>query len=199
MNKKQNILLGAAIAFFASNMASQAAQAMMVVTGDTTQPIGHYEFCQRYPVECRTTGGKGSRVALTKSTWKQLVEINSAVNSQVRPRTDLEMWGKEEVWSFPVREGDCEDYALLKRRTLVKSGFPESSLLITVVRQPDGSGHAVLTVATDRGDFVLDNLNGSVRLWSETEYRFLKRQSQSNPGQWVGIEDRRAVQVASSS
>ena len=36
-------------------------------------------------------------------------------------------------------------------------GWPESKLLITVVRDENNEGHAVLTVRTDEGDFILDN------------------------------------------
>ena len=53
--------------------------------------------------------------------------------------------------------------------------------LITVVRDKKGDGHAVLTVKTDKGEFILDNQNEDVLLWSETGYRFVKRQSQSDP------------------
>ncbi|MCY1373525.1 hypothetical protein D3C81_1974220 [compost metagenome] len=63
-----------------------------------------------------------------------------------------------------------------------------TDLLITVVRKPDGEGHAVLTVRTDRGDFVLDNLTDEVLRWDETEYTYLKRQAANNTGRWVTIE-----------
>ena len=57
-----------------------------------------------------------------------------------------------EKWSYPDDGyGDCEDYVLLKRRLLAARGFPESTLLITVVRDENNEGHAVLTVRTDRG------------------------------------------------
>ncbi|HXV30629.1 MAG TPA: transglutaminase-like cysteine peptidase, partial [Sinorhizobium sp.] len=56
-------------------------------------------------------------------------------------------------------------------------------------------GHAVLTVRTDRGDFILDNMRSKVLLWSETEYTFLKRQSSENAGRWVKLQDGRAVAV----
>ena len=44
--------------------------------------------------------------------------------------------------------GDCEDFVLLKRKKLIAGGFSPSDLLITVVRKPDGEGHAVLTLRT---------------------------------------------------
>ncbi len=69
------------------------------------------------------------------------------------------------------------------------AGFSAADLLITVVRKPDGEGHAVLTVRSQSGDFVLDNLNDEVKLWTETRYTFLKRQSSTDTGRWVTIEN----------
>ena len=60
---------------------------------------------------------------LTPAKWKTLVEINARINTVIAPRTDYEMWGREEIWSYPVKYGDCEDYALLKRHELMKAGF----------------------------------------------------------------------------
>jgi predicted transglutaminase-like cysteine proteinase len=45
----------------------------------------------------------------------------------------------------------------------------------------------VLTLRTDRGEFILDNLTDQVRAWTSAPYRFVKRQSQSNPNVWVAI------------
>jgi predicted transglutaminase-like cysteine proteinase len=157
----------------------------------TSQPIGHYEFCQQVPAECRANGSNISPDKLTPAMWKTLLRINSDVNAMIAPRTDFEMWGREEIWSYPVKYGDCEDYALLKRHELIVAGFNPGNLLITVVLQPNGDGHAVLTVRTDHGDFVLDNLVGSVLDWRDTRYRFLKRQSTANAGKWVDIIDER--------
>ncbi|MFM8647050.1 MAG: transglutaminase-like cysteine peptidase, partial [Methylocystis sp.] len=69
-----------------------------------------------------------------------------------------------------------------------ESGFPKSALLLTVVKEQNGDGHSVLTLKTDRGDYVLDNLNNQVKPWNKTNYRFVKRQSQSSPNIWVAIE-----------
>jgi predicted transglutaminase-like cysteine proteinase len=115
----------------------------------------------------------------------------------VEPRTDMEMWGREELWSYPTSVGDCEDYVLEKRRMLLSLGVPAGNLLITVVRQPNGDGHAVLTVNTSLGDFVLDNLEPRVLAWKDTEYTFLKRQSSQNSGAWVSVNDGRSTAVGS--
>ena len=74
---------------------------------------------------------------------------------------------------------------------LMQAGWPREALLITVVRDKNGDGHAVLTVKTDKGEFVLDNQNDDIVLWSETGYRFVKRQSQSDPNVWVALGEPR--------
>jgi len=162
----------------------------------TTQPVGHYEFCQRNPGECKQAAKKAP-VELTRKLWGAMVDINNAVNVMTTPRTDLEMWGREEFWSYPDGVGDCEDYVLEKRRELIKAGVPSANLLITVVKQRNGLGHAVLTVRTSHGDFILDNLEPRILSWDETEYTFLKQQSSRNAGVWVAIEDDRNIAVGS--
>ena len=95
---------------------------------------------------------------LTPKAWSDLVKVNDWVNETIKPLTDLEHWGVVERWNYPDDGyGDCEDYVLLKRRMLMQAGWPREALLITVVRDKKGDGHAVLTVKTDRGEFVLDN------------------------------------------
>lgn len=174
-----------------------AKSTFMKIGGRTTQPIGHYELCQRDPNECRQRTRSNRPMKLTRKIWAAMVNINNTVNVMVEPKTDMEMWGREEIWSYPKRQGDCEDYVLEKRLRLMQAGVPAGSLLITVVRQPNGDGHAVLTVRTDRGDFILDNMRQKIRHWTETDYRYLKRQSSRNSGRWVSINDGRAITVGS--
>jgi predicted transglutaminase-like cysteine proteinase len=114
--------------------------------------------------------------------------------------TDMDHWGVVEKWSYPDDGyGDCEDYVLLKRKMLMQAGWPSEALLITVVREKNGDGHAVLTAKTDKGEFVLDNQNPDILLWSETNYRFVKRQSQLDPNLWVSLGDPRpAISTATS-
>lgn len=173
------------------------AQAFMPTGGLSTQPVGHYEFCQRTPDECTKTAAR-QPIELTRQLWAVMIDINNVVNTMVTPRTDMEMWGVEEYWSYPANGyGDCEDYVLEKRRRLIRAGVPASNLLITVVRQPNGDGHAVLTVNTTMGDFVLDNLEPRILAWTDTDYQFLKRQSSRHAGMWVGIDDGRNLLVGS--
>jgi len=168
----------------------------MPTTGRTSQPVGHYEFCQQYPTECQPNEPTAIP-ELTDELWEQMIEVNDAVNTVIVPRTDEEMHGVAELWSYPTAEGDCEDYALLKQYMLQRTGVPRSALLITVLRQPNGAGHAVLTVKTDRGDFVLDNLDERILAWNETDYLYLKRQSERDAGEWIAIVDDRDILVGS--
>jgi predicted transglutaminase-like cysteine proteinase len=187
----------AAIAALGLTAGTALAAPGMVTGGGTTQPIGHYEFCQRYHRECAQRTAATAPVELTRQLWSELITVNNRVNQRVEPRTDMEMWGRQEVWSYPDAVGDCEDYVIEKRRELMAAGLPAGSLLITVVRQPNGDGHAVLTVRTSAGDYILDNLEGRVLAWQDTEYTYLKRQSDNNSGSWVSINDGRAVAVGS--
>ena len=61
--------------------------------------------------------------------------------------------------------------------------------MLTVVRDEKGEGHAVLTARTTQGDYVLNNKLEDVRLWSETPYQFVMRQSYLNPLVWVAIDN----------
>ncbi len=191
-------LITALTLLLASLGAANAGGSHMHTGGRTTQPVGHYEFCQELSQECRQKTPKRAPVELSRKLWATIIAVNNDVNTSVTPRTDMEIWGREEVWSYPVNgEGDCEDYVLEKRRRLMQAGVPAGNLLITVVRQPNGEGHAVLTVHTGMGDFILDNLEGKVLPWSETPYTYLKRQSVQHSGVWVSISDGRADAVAS--
>lgn len=162
---------------------------VMVTGGLTSQPIGHYEFCQANPRECAMRPS-AARAHMTQSLWTLLQTVNLGVNDTVKPVSDIDLYGRDEVWAYPDGGfGDCEDYVLEKRRALERDGVSLANLLITVVRKPDSEGHAVLTVLTDQGDFILDNLSERVTLWSETRYRYLKRQATNDTGRWVSLRE----------
>ena len=174
---------------------------MFIATGDATRPpIGWVEFCAELPRECVTKPSTPRDVVLTDRVWKDLQRVNRVVNETIKPMTDLEHYGVVEKWAYPDDGyGDCEDYVLLKRRMLIQAGWPREALLITVVREKNGDGHAVLTVKSDRGEFILDNQNEAILPWADTGYRFVKRQSQSDPNVWISLGDTRpAVATASS-
>ena len=149
-------------------------------------PVGYYEYCRRNGDRCARPAD-GTSVSLTRERWKEIIRVNNTVNTTVAPVTDSELFGVEERWDYPQSAGDCEDYALEKRRRLNDMGYPLGALLMTVGRDADGGGHAVLTVVTDMGDFILDNQEPRVLLWRDAELTYLKRQSQEDPNDWVSL------------
>ncbi len=155
---------------------------------ETSIPFGWVDFCQRYGGECDETPGAPEAIELTPSAFRKLQAVNAEVNARIDPVSDSEHAGVPDAWDYPAdNKGDCEDYALLKRRMLMQAGFPRSALLMTVVKDAHGDGHSVLMARTSGGDYVLDNLADEVKPWSKTPYRFVKRQSQENQNVWVAI------------
>jgi predicted transglutaminase-like cysteine proteinase len=200
---KRLAVIVAAMAFATMLSSAQANERpLFVALGEKSRPpIGWVEFCAEQPQECAARPTVARDVVLTPKAWKDLVRVNKWVNETIKPVTDLEQWGVVEKWSYPdTGRGDCEDYVLLKRRMLIQAGWPREALLITVVRERNGDGHAVLTVKTDKGEFILDNQNEEILLWSATNYRFVKRQSQQDPNVWVALGDPRpTIATATSS
>lgn len=196
---------GVRLAFAALLAMTGAAEAneriIYASVGDTSRaPIGWVEFCTDNPKDCLTGVTQPRDIVMTQTAWKDLVRVNRWVNETIKPMTDQEHWGVIEKWSFPTDGyGDCEDYVLLKRKMLIEAGWPREALLITVVRDKKGDGHAVLTVKSDKGEFILDNQNESVLPWQDTGYRFVKRQSQADQNVWVALGDTRPNVATASS
>jgi len=191
-----------ALALFASPNGSTAQERPLFISvGETTRaPPGWVEFCVEYAPECKTKSSSPRDVVLSAHAWKELQRINLWVNARVKPMTDMEHWGLVDRWNYPDDGyGDCEDYVLAKRKMLMQAGWPREALLITVVRDKHGDGHAILTVKTDKGEYILDNQTDDIVLWSDTGYRFVKRQSQSDPNLWVALGEPRSVPHTATS
>lgn len=180
---------------------SAFAQTLYASVGERTQapPIGWVQFCQTYQGECDTKPLPPLDVVLDEGAWNDLKRVNDWVNHNIKPETDMDHYGMIQWWRYPDDgAGACHSYALLKRRLLMQAGWPRQALLMTIVHEADGAGHAVLTVKTEHGEFVLDNLTDDIMLWSQTPYRYSKRQSQSDPNVWVWLDDNREDVTTSS-
>jgi predicted transglutaminase-like cysteine proteinase len=117
-------------------------------------------------------------IVLTPERMAELQRINRHVNSTIVEVSDLEQYGREDVWALPASgKGDCEDFALLKRKMLIDRGWPASTLSITVGATAQGEAHAVLAVSTAQGPLVLDNLSSSILPLSQTGHTYYARQS----------------------
>jgi predicted transglutaminase-like cysteine proteinase len=164
----------------------------MRVYGSAEPPRGFVQFCQENPGECTANSSVETRVAASSQRLHELDEVNRRVNQSVTPEMDWDHYGVNEYWTL-LTDGrrDCEDYALLKRHELMQLGWPSSALLMTVVIDENGEGHAVLSARTEAGDFILDNKVNDVRLWSKTPYQFVLRQSYVDPHSWVVLDQTR--------
>jgi predicted transglutaminase-like cysteine proteinase len=155
---------------------------------ETSVPYGWVDFCNRYARECADDDRAPQPIRLTAAALKTIQRINAQVNEEIEAVSDMDHWGVVDQWDYPTDgRGDCEDFALLKRKLLMKAGFPRQALLMTVVKEANGEGHAILTLKTDQGEFALDNLDDAVKPWNKTPYRFVKRQSETNQNVWVAI------------
>jgi predicted transglutaminase-like cysteine proteinase len=171
------------------------------VGAQTTIPYGWVDFCGRHAEECAAGKLEPVDLHLTRQTWKILNDVNSLANTTIEPISNLDHWGTTlDHWDYPVDgKGDCKIYALFKRKLLIERGFPRQALLMTIVRDLNGDGHAVLTVKTDRGDFVLDNLADDIRPWNATGYTFYKRQAQDDPNVWLSLGGAKVATPAESA
>ncbi len=164
------------------------ASSYMRVYGPTLPPYGFVRFCELNPKECAQGNLEEARIAATPERMRELDEINRHVNRKIEAATDLELYGETERWTIPTTRGDCEDYALLKRQMLIQRGWPVGSLLMTVVRDEKGEGHAVLTARTAQGDYVLDNKFDDLKVWHKVPYTYVMRQSYIEPRVWVSLD-----------
>ena len=160
------------------------------VGGPASEPYGWADFCRRHAGECDGGPLAPLDVNLTPQAKKEIERVGKWVNAHVKPVSDMEHWDVVDRWDYPADgKGDCEDDALFKRKILMDEGFPRQALLMTVVKDKHNEGHAILTVKTNAGEFVLDNLNDEIKSWDHTGYRFVKRQSQIDQNVWLQIGD----------
>lgn len=171
----------------------------MRIYGQANPPYGFVQFCDSFPRECVSGDAIDGRFDADADRMAELDVVNRHINTIIEPVTDQDLYGMAEWWTLPVLrtdgsgKGDCEDYALLKRQILVKRGWPVSALLMTVVRDEKGDGHAILTARTAQGDFILDNKTSDLKVWSQTPYKFVMRQSYLNVRAWMSLDAKETV------
>jgi predicted transglutaminase-like cysteine proteinase len=182
-----------------ANAASKQSTQFEPAFGATLPPVGYVRFCARNPGDCKPVNKYDGQLQMTPKLWETLYTLNTRINTAITPTSDQDLYGVPEFWAYPKAAGDCEDYVLQKQKELNRIGVPSGNLLITVVRDEKGDGHAVLTISTVQGDFVMDNRRNDIRAWSDTGYKFLKRQSELDPKAWVALTEAPTTNVASVS
>jgi predicted transglutaminase-like cysteine proteinase len=187
--------IAAAVIFAVANISAAAAfpaSAPMFEGAYALAPFSFVKFCIDYPDECPKQGGPG-RIRLTRRRISELLSVNSAVNSAIVAMPDTSAL---RYWKLNVDAGDCNAFAVQKRHELIERGWAAAALALTVAKTSWGEGHLVVTVRTDRGDFVLDNLRRDIVPWQRTGYRWIMRQSERNPQYWVELHGGRPGTVS---
>jgi predicted transglutaminase-like cysteine proteinase len=207
MPSKTTTTLGAAFALLLVTASASGASAQTAgvpiaslpaaASGDARAPYAWNDLCRRTPAECRVDLREPEIVEMTPKLWKTILAVNTRVNREIEAITDEDHWGVVDRWDLPTDgKGDCEDFALLKRKRLAEAGVPRRAMVMTVVIDEENAGHAVMMIRTDRGDFILDNKRNAVLPWSQTGYVYVKRESQMRTG-WTSLGGAQTSTVAS--
>ena len=94
--------------------------------------------------------------------------VNSSINRVIAYKKDSAVYGKLDYWAKPSeilerRAGDCEDFAILKMTALLRAGVPAQAMSLVVLQDRRRKFfHAVLSVSTGSGTFILDSLSNAV-------------------------------------
>lgn len=139
--------------------------ARMIPVQTVAPPRGALEFCAGH------AGHELCTVPLTPARVAELRATTATIKDSFDYTTDQQLYGRTEVWTTPKQidgrwRGDCEDLALILYEALRARGWPRQALRLGVCATPLARGrpfdHAVLTVHTDRGVFILDTTHTDV-------------------------------------
>lgn len=147
-------------------------------------PKGAVGLCQRYQWACDRS--RTATVNEANEILKLASKVNLLVNRSFREISDRKQYGRDEEWALPTgRGGDCEDFALAKKRELIRHGVAPSILLLATGFDRKRNSHAVLVIRTSNGDYVLDNLTDKMKKWNKTGISFIRMQDPSTPTGWT--------------
>lgn len=100
-------------------------------------------------------------------------EVNFEVNDKINYISDIQNYKIIEKWVIPVDslQGDCEDYALYKRKRLLELGWDIDKQHLVICSNQIGF-HCVLLVETNKGNYLLDNCYKWPMKPNETDYNW---------------------------
>ena len=127
-------------------------------------------------------------ISLDRAGWALVNGVNRDMNRRIRRSSDIRDFGVEDFWQVPGGSnprGDCEDYVLAKRKALIAQGVPAAALSIAIVKTSWGESHAVLLLAADGDEFVLDNLTPWISRREQVNYDWQERQAPGKVFEWV--------------
>lgn len=167
-------------AFSLGGLSRDAGVALKPISRPSKAPLAYMMLCLTAPRHCQA--GNETMINYGYDMAGMIEKVNRRVNKAIKPRLE-----KRDIWTVGTASGDCEEFALTKRRDLIESGIPAGALRMAVVLTEKGEGHAVLVVRTDVGDLVLDNRRANIVISQKTGYEFLKMAT-ANPLSWVELD-----------
>ncbi|NGO64172.1 transglutaminase-like cysteine peptidase [Rhizobium daejeonense] len=168
---------------WAAERSALSAASFLEEKAATLAPYAFVRFCIQMPKECAPKQG-AKEVGLSASVAVDIASINRSVNHRIAPRNDR---NGLDVWTLSPRYGDCDDYAVTKRRKLIEAGLPARSVRLAIGRTPNGQGHAVVVVRTRTADLVLDNRSDAIKRVNEVDLVWIKMESADNPKWWYAL------------
>ena len=154
------------------------------IKGTIGVPLAWRDFLKRRP----DLSSEDVEPAVMKMTMARFLEFAGAMafGRLIRYRRDVYPDGRPtDKWEVAGSDGDCEDIALARLVYLLKRGWPRGCLRMTIcaVKRPF-QWHAVLQVETDRGTWVLDNIQTYYRRWTRLDYYWLWRETPGSKTLW---------------
>lgn len=169
----------------AGNAASAAQPAWgsleVVVTGRTVAgPAGWLNWCMGAAERC-LPAQRPEVAPATPALLAAVERVQRQVNAAISPRAEP---AGRDLWQHDADHGDCEDFALAKQHKLRAAGLPHGAVRLATARLASGELHAVVTVETDRGTLVLDNLHDRVMPVASLDYSWLRLQGTDGSLRW---------------
>lgn len=162
---------------------------LLKITKRSIAPSALFRLCKdKLLTVCQKNKGhlkanENGQVLMNSQLFFELKQVNDQINKSIRP--EYEKAGAKDNWQVNLAQGDCEDYALTKKTRLIEQGWPSNALLITIVDTDRGERHAVLTVSTNQGEYILDNILKKIINVEISKYTFLSRQSSKEGYSWT--------------
>jgi predicted transglutaminase-like cysteine proteinase len=123
-------------------------------------------FCTREPAECLRVPGDDHPAPF--SDYALVVKV-AAMDSLYTYESDAAHYGRREWWAtIKDGRGDCEDFALTARHTLIARGIPSGAIRLVGVETWSGGYHMILEVRFDNGEIRVIDGDGSV--WTYDQY-----------------------------
>ncbi|HEX2524699.1 MAG TPA: transglutaminase-like cysteine peptidase [Geminicoccus sp.] len=159
---------------------------------EAEQPV--YAACAEARPACTSRAAVGWQVLLVELQGLDRLDQVKAVNrfvNRIPYQPDMAVWGKSDYWASPLEflrlTGDCEDYAILKYRSLRQLGVPASDMRMVVVQDTSRDlAHAVLVVMVQDHLLVLDNLTNAL-LPQERTPHYVPYYSVNEDARWAHL------------